>query len=354
MNIQDFCSRFSSVSVIPAEQICDQWEKEKQIDDFLGMEVFAGNVVADLLIGDGILDQISPQLRDGFAQLMKEKADSYDEIRQILLYKIGKGDASLLGIVNKIKGQIGENQFIKECAHNGIHAHLADLGNQEAWDVAVEKGNGITQYVQVKMYGDSSNVFNKIREVQEKLDAGTIFGQDGETIHSIDFAVPKDIADEVRHKVIESGININILPIEMSADEAASIVQTGIENIGPESFEHFFGELLGSGLTTTALHAIVNGFLVYKGSKDMSAFWGDTLKSSAISLTGLTAGMGAEAVLNNIVLLGGFPKFALVFAASFTTRAIAKRLLKRNDMVLWIKTENRKLCSIIDSLNAVV
>ena len=352
MNIQDFHSRFSRDTLTPAEQVCDHWEKEKQVDDFLGTEVFAGAVVADLLTGDGMLDQISTQLREGFSQLMGSKADSYNEIRQILLDKISGGDASVLGLVNKIKGQLGENQFLRECAHNGIHAHLAELGNQEAWDVAVDKGNGVTQYVQVKMYSDPGRVVEKIRDVQGKLENGSVMGQAGEAVHTIDFAVPEDIADEVHRRVAEAGLDVNILPIEMSADDAASVVQGGIDNVGPECLEHFFGELLGSALTTTALHAITNGFLVYKGAKDASAFWGDTLRSSSVSLTGLTAGMTAEAILHKVAWLGGFPTFALVFATSFTTRAIAKRLLKRGDLVKWLRAENRNLDVTIYGLNA--
>ena len=47
-------------------------------------------VVGYVLCGDGLEDQVSPDLLKACSSLMKEKADSFDEVRQILLEKLEK------------------------------------------------------------------------------------------------------------------------------------------------------------------------------------------------------------------------------------------------------------------------
>ncbi len=352
MNIQEFADRYASENHVPAEDICDRWEKEKQVHDFLGLEVSTGVVVADLLHGDGMLDQISPELREGFQELMGEKADSYHEIHQIILEKLERGDRSVLGLVNKIKGQIGENFFQEQCNAADIHAQLAPLGNQPGWDLSVANTDGTTEYIQVKMYSNAGGVLKHMEKVQAKLDAGEITGLNGEVVTDIDFAVSSNIADEVSAKAQELGLDIDVIPVEMTADEAANVVQDGVDNLGPDALENFFGELFGAAVTTTALHAMVNGFLLYKGAKSSEEFWEDTITSSAVSLGGLTAGMGVEAALNQFAILGGPPTYALVFATAFSTRAILKRLVGRGDAVEWANGSNKQLAALTESVQA--
>ncbi|MGE4519928.1 MAG: hypothetical protein AB7E04_10530 [Desulfobacteraceae bacterium] len=353
MNIEDFYAKFKINSLCSIDSICELWEKEKEVHDFLGMEISSGVMVADLLIGDGSLDQVSPTLRVAFEGLMKEKADSYSKIHQILLEKLDLGDKSVWGMVNKIKGQIGEEIFKETCAKEGISATLASSGSQEGWDVAIDQGDGITQYVQVKMYSNPNKVIEKIKEVQEKVDAGIISGDDGAPVTSIDFAVPKDIALDVEAKLDELGINIKILPINSTADEVAGIVQEGFDNMGPEAMGNFFGELLGSTVSTAAIHAITNAFLVYKGSKASAAFISETIKSSSISAIGFASGMSVEMILNQIAWIGGPPTTVLVFATSFSTRAIAKRILKRGESTEWVMNTNNNLIKMTERIQAL-
>jgi hypothetical protein len=57
---------------------------------------------------------------------MKGKVNSYDDVRRILLEKLDKNEASVWGIISKIQGQIGENEFVR---HAGSYAHLAKSGS---------------------------------------------------------------------------------------------------------------------------------------------------------------------------------------------------------------------------------
>jgi hypothetical protein len=114
----------------------------------------------------------------------------------------------------------------------------------------------------------------------------------------------------------------------------------------PEAMEHLFSELLADTVTATALHAITNAFLIYKGSKASETFLSETIKSSTISTTGIAAGMSMEMLLNQVAWAGGPPTYALVFVTSFSTRAIAKRLFNRADSITWVLNSNAHLESL--------
>ncbi len=191
-------------------------------------------------------------LRDAFANLMHDKANSYGQMRQILLDHIRAGDGGFMalddprvvGFISKLKGQIGENVFTY---HVGGAAALAESGSQEAWDVAVRQANGAFEYVQVKLYASPSDVVRQMLKVQDKIVNGCIHGCAGETVRQIDFAVPADIADRVN--VLKDHFpqldSLHVLTIPINADHAASIVKEGMNNVGPEQLSHFFHELLG-------------------------------------------------------------------------------------------------------------
>lgn len=353
MNIHEFQKRFQSDQLVPAEKLCDRWERQKELDDFLGMEIASGYMAADLLNGDGSLDQISPELREGFAALMGDKADSYHEIRQQLFEKLERGDRSVLGTVNKIKGQVGENRFLNTCASNDIPAKLAESGSQPGWDIAVDQPDGTTQYVQVKMYDKPGPLVSKLEELQAKIDAGEIKGASGETVTDIDIAVSNNIdVDALNEKLAERGLNFDIIPMESSAEEVADVVHSGFDNVGPEALENFFGELFGAALTTTALHSLVGAFLVYKKAKTADQFLSGLAESSSVSLAGLSSGMGVELILNQVAWVGGVPTYAFVFVSSFTVRAVAKRMLKRGSSVAWLSGTNGDLDALILRLEA--
>jgi len=316
MNINEFCEQFGGDSR-SINEVMREWQLNEtevllrtlrdQHDQVIGSAVIAG----DALNGDGMLDQIPRELKDAFTNLMHEKADTYEEMRQILLRGIQDGDGGFLsfdndrvcGLINKLKGQIGENVFQH---HVGRAAELAHSGSQEAWDVAVKQADGAYEYVQVKLYADPNDVVKHMLKVQEKVANGWINGCAGETVHQIDFAVPADLAERVNelkehYPQLES---MHILPIPVDAHTAADVVKEGMSNIGPDQLSHFFNELLGGAVAAGSLHAVVNGFLWYKGSKEFSGAFADAAASTTISTAGIGLGLFAEAVSHTAMLSG--------------------------------------------------
>lgn len=320
MTIDEFCVQFgndaSSIDVIAQRWSVAEVDRllARLDQDFIGH----ATIVGDALHGDGIPDQIPRQLAEAFSALMKEKADTYRQMRQILAERIRDGDGDLLsfqnprvvGFVNKLKGQIGENEFQK---HAGVAARLASSGSQEGWDVVVSHAEGEHEYVQVKIYTNPGKVVQQIQKVQEKLDQGLIEGVDGETVEHISFAVPENIADEIRQRIADSFpelIDVKLRTIPLAASAAADLVEQGLNNVGPGELEHLFDELLGGAVTAGSLHAIVNGFLWYQGAKDFSEAFADTFANSSLSAAGIGLGLLAETLTSAVpvaavVALGG-------------------------------------------------
>lgn len=313
MTIDEFCARHGK-DPRNAGEVTRQWGVEQidrllqtleaQQDPWIGGAVIA----ADALNGDGLRDQIPTELRDAFAKLMRERADSYSEMRKILADKIRDTDGSFLslhdpqvrGFISKLKGQIGENIFQENA---GAVAHLAESGSQEGWDVMVDKGD-VHEYVQVKLYSDPAKVVERMREVQEKCDR--LAGWNGEAIDHVDFAVPESIADRVRE--LAGGYpeldGMRVLSIPISAMQAGDIVKEGLANVGPGEFAHFFDELLGGILAAGSLHALANAFLWYKGNKEFSAAFADATASTALSTSSIGLGLMAETLFDSVVVAG--------------------------------------------------
>ena len=341
--IEEFYERYSDGPTQSFRNICELWDKEEELDKLLHGAVVPGVVLGDLLVGDGLNDQISSELLDGFANLMGQKADSYDEVRRILREKLEDGDNAVFGLINKIKGQIGENEFTQEAQDAGLNARLAELGNQEAWDVAIDHADGTTQYVQVKMYSDAGGVLRHMQDVNNKLSGTEVILDGNRVVEAIDFAVPANIADEVRIQASELGIDAKVIDISMTADEAADVVQTGFNNVGHGVLTNLFGELFGASLATASLHGLANAFLVYKGAKTADRFLADTVEQTAVSTGAIAAGLSLELVLNQISMIGGPPTYALIICTSMATRGILKRVVRRQDYVSWLKVQNAHL-----------
>ncbi len=307
MKIQQFCIEYGA-EPRTIDQVLRQWYAQElevlvrtlrdQHDQLVGSAVIAG----DALHGDGMLDQIPKELKDAFVTLMRERADTYQEMHEILLRTIQADDGTflsfdddrVLGLINKLKGQIGENLFQEHVGHG---AQLATSVVQEGWDVCVPRSEGM-EYIQVKLYGDAHGVIRHMLDIQQKILAGAIKGVDHETpVDHIYFAVPQDIEGEVR-RLAENYAGLSEMvygqSVPIDAQSAADIVKEGMSNVGPEELSHFFHELLGGALTVVALHSAVNAFFWYKGLKDLTAALADTGKSSAISVVGLGAAFSTE------------------------------------------------------------
>lgn len=349
MNINQFFSHYNSENLINSKDIFERWDKEKRIDELLNTTITPGVLLCDLLIGDHALDQIKPELRDAFGSLMGAKADTYKEIREILYDKISIGDSSVQGMINKILGQIGENKFIRESELLGINARLADSGSQEGWDVVREYADGSSEYVQVKLYSEPYAVIEKIKEVNEKLELGSI-NDGGQVIDSINFAVPEDIYDEVANTVKEMGLNTKVYSISLTNDDGRDLAELGFgfSADATDGLANFFTEFLGTSLTASALYALANGFLWYKGSKNSEQFFKDTIGQSVISTGALAAGYSVEAILTELAMLGGVPSYVLVLGTTITTRAILNRIASRENYVEWLRIQNVKFNKLIE------
>lgn len=355
VTMDEFGWRHSDAANGSMEMLAERWERESQLDQLLNTSVGGGVTLGDLMIGDGLRDQVSPELFDAFHALMGEKIQSYDHVRQILLDRLEDGPASVFGMINKIKGQVGENWFIEQSQALGLEARLAESGSQEAWDVAIDRADSATQYVQVKIYQDPAGIVDHIEKVQAKLHLSGQITDGDRAIEAIDFAIPANTVESVRERLEELGLEeVTLISMEGSAGEAGEVVQAGFDQVGPEALEHLFGQLLGAGISAAALHGLVNGFLIYRGSKDAANFLGDTASQTGLTLSGIAAGMSVEAVLSKMAFIGGVPTYVLVLSTSITTRAVLQRVLSRRGYVEWLAEQNRSIALRFDDRQRLV
>lgn len=290
MGIKEFQKKYSANHTI--DFISRKWKEEKLADDFLGSKIMGGVLVSDFLLssGDALshVDFLSDDVKDAFLELMKGKVDSYSELRNLVIEKLDKGEKSLNGLINKIQGQYGENEFVKSI---GGAAELAPP-NQEGWDVKILRDGG-DEHIQVKVYQDSSGVLEHIKKVNEKVLEGKL----GD-VEQINFAVNSDIYDEVQQKVSELGLSNKIYDIGITRDTVRENLESAMENIGEVSFlDNFFSDLLGTSCTAAAIHAAANAFLVWKCSKEKSKALEDTIYSTALSSSGIAASLATRTVL---------------------------------------------------------
>lgn len=312
MKIDEFCAQFGEHQR-SIDAVLRDWQLAELADSLDTLQSRCDGavdstavIVGDALHGDGMLDQIPPELRDAVAGLMGEKSVAYDEVRQFLHERCANLDhGSLAGFTNYVKGRIGENLF---CEHVGHGAKLADSVIQEGWDASIAHPDG-WQYIQIKLYSDPHGIVRHMHRVHEKVLAGSIKGVDHITpVDHIYFAVPADIHDDVReiiadrHPELLSMLYDKSIPID--AQSAADIVSEGIGNVGPDQLSHFFHELLGGAIAAGSLHAIVNGFLWYKGAKEFSGAVADAAASTAISTSGIAVGLAAELLCHSAALSG--------------------------------------------------
>ena len=351
MTSREFVDRYGPAQPGTAAETVDRWAREREADRLLNEPIAGAVVLGDLLVGDGALDQIPPDLRRAFEDLMGDKARTYDDVRALIVEKLGQGDRAMVGFVSKIQGQVGENVFLDAIREAGGSASLATSGNQEGWDIVVKQSDGTAQYIQVKVYRSPYGVTKHLEEVKAKIEARALV--DGDTvIESIDFAVSSDIYETVRAEATAMGYPGEILSMDVTRDEVRGVVLDGVHNVGPEAVEHFLGELVGGVAIAGVLHAAANGFLVYKGAKSAEAFWADTTEGTMISGTAIGAGLGTEALLHKVAFIGGLPAYALVFATSVTTRGVLSRVMRRGDYASWLAAkaeESRALVALVAS-----
>lgn len=341
MKITEFCELYENEFTSKIALIAERWEEQKNKNDFLGTPLMGAVTLVDALDGDGLNDQISKEVFDGFKNLMKEKADSNDEIRQ--LFKEYMSDkSSFFGIVNKIKGQIGENQFIEAAKKLGENAQLAPLGNQEGWDVLIKSGD---EYIQVKMYQDASSIIEKMVEVNEKLENGEIQGIGGELVKHISFAVPKDLRDEIIRKIKENGnldfVEIHPIAIGNAKDVHEALVSAADLSINLQQW------LIGvsiMGLLTCALNAL--------SGRRINEVVEQTFNSTALSAAGSLTSHSVELVLHSLSKTV-VPVCLVTVPVGMFTREILKRIISaRKELASWLETSNERIQQQINALIA--
>ncbi len=344
VNIKKFMDMHELMTMAKAFK---RWMLEIEIRAFLNYSIGGGVVIGDLLIGGGVRGKISPELVAGFQNLMGDEADSISELESILLEKLVAGDKSVLGMINKIKGQIGEDHLISAARDMGLDARLAESGSQEGWDIAV--GDGVDhakQYIQVKAYESADAVIHHMREVADKVNAGAI--TDGDTVvRAIDFAVPHDIYDEVVQKAVGLGSSANIIPLDLTAAEAGEIVQQGFDAVGRSSFDEILSRLaIGSG-TAVALHAVMTAYLMRKRSEESRSFLKDVSTQGVISSGGIATALLTETTLKVLgFATGSIPAIGAIVLTSMAARGVFRRILSREHYAEWLirQTEHiRKL-----------
>lgn len=297
MNIAEFASKYSHEAK-PINSILRKWTGEKIVCVFLKSKVNGipiGQILTDF-IEDGNNGRfryfIPKEVKSAFTELMGEKADSYFEVKQILIEKYLKGDHSFEGLVSTIQGKLGELVF-KESI--GKAARLAENPSQVGWDIVVNETT-TPQFIQVKIYDDVDRVVQKIKEVNEKIQAGLITDENGELVESIDFAVNSDVYSEVCERTEALGLNCKIMDIGASREEIRNYIYEANEDIS-NPLGHFFSELCPEIDLFMACKA-AQAFLLWKQASSASEFI-TGLCNSTLPLAGRIA---AKKVVENIAI----------------------------------------------------
>lgn len=271
MNIDSFMTHpiYGRLSNRKIEDVIKKWNEDLtgvNDGDITGTATMVAALGLDAAVGDGLLNQVSPDLLNSMTNLMGEKSDTYEEARQLIAQKIANGDKSFAGFVNKIKGQLGEDQFVAE---NSDYV-LAISKSQEGVDAIRGLGTDFVEAVQVKMYKNANDVIHHMQVVQQKINNGLTV--QGETIDKLSFAVPYDIAEEVRLKAAMHAdlLTIDIIPVGVTSKALAEVVVQDGYNIS-HPLIHIAGDAFSTIGLMVALDALTNTYLCVKGKKTFAA-----------------------------------------------------------------------------------
>ena len=168
----------------------------------------------------------------------------------------------------------------------------------------------------------------------------------------MEFAVNDEIFEELKAKAARIGSEINVTNIGVNRDEIRTNITDTI-NDHSSDLDNYFEDLLGGYVTGSIIHAGVNGYLLYKGSKSKEEALEDTIYSSLISAGGFTASVATEALFAEALALstlGGPIGVGLALGAGLSSRAILKRVSERRFFVNDLMEANRELNNIINLL----
>ncbi len=353
MSIRKFYDKYKNQTRNDIAKLARRWKAQQKADELLGTEIMTGVIVSDVLINGVSIDDLPTDLKESFTELMKGKADSYTELRELIIEKYDKTPKSIEGLMNKIQGQYGENIF-KENIGNG--AELAKNGSQEGWDIKVPR-NGFDEHIQVKVYKDSDSVIEQIKKVNEKIEAGQI-----KDVDQINFAVNSDIFLEVRERAEELDLQNKIYFFLQAEAGIRDTLEAGFEAIKNTSLlDNFFSEIFSLTTSSASIHAASNAFLVWKCSKEKSQAIEDTIYSSAISTGGIITSVGSRAIiteaaaLTELELIGtllGPVGLVTSIGVGYGTREYLKRLSQRRDLLSNLNIDLKYNEELIESIKA--
>ena len=130
-------------------------------DQCLDATVIGGYGVRDIIAGKVHESQISPLVIKAFHSHYPHAGDFVDFVRD------HKGDASLLGFINGIKGKAFELEYLDYLNHGhlpaGAVAELATSPTQEGWDIAIRDSTGhVIEHLQLKATESMSYIADAI------------------------------------------------------------------------------------------------------------------------------------------------------------------------------------------------
>lgn len=304
----------------PIDEVIAQWDTEgKGIrDDATGMATMLTVLGLDAAMGDGLLNQIPPELQGAMEHLMEAKADTYEEARHLIEESLGKGNSSFSGFVNKVKGQIGEDRFVAEYPDYT----LATSHSQEAIDAIKRLADGSIEATQVKMYSNADAVIHHMQIVQQKVANGLLV--EGDHISKLNFAVPENIAEEVRSKMSNYPqlANIEILPIHSTAAEVGNVVREAADHID-NAVNHLANDVLESIAFMAALDALTNAYLFAKGRKSVADIVQEAAIKTPIGAMAITTSKSVALALSKAGLATNPIVIPLLTAVA--TRQLARR-----------------------------
>lgn len=137
------------------------FNRDLTADECLDAAVIGGYGVRDILAGKVHESQISPLVIKAFHSQYPHTGEFVEFVRN------HSGDASLLGIVNGIKGKAFELEYLNYLNHGhlpaGAVAELAHSPTQEGWDIAIRDAHGhIIEHLQLKATESMSYIADAI------------------------------------------------------------------------------------------------------------------------------------------------------------------------------------------------
>lgn len=336
--------------------ILERWDNEQDkkisIDDFLDKairaqrkeELLETTIVGSYTLIDALDGQVKdPKIAEAVKETLKElspgKFANETAMQEYFKGMIERGDKSVEGVINKLKGTLGELEFKHHLGDDIVR--LSNSGSQKGWDLAINR-DGVEEYVQVKMYNNAVGVIDKMEEVAEQLKNGEILNDTGEVIEKIDFAVGNDVYQDLKNLDVESRFGVKLYEVPISSEEAAAPIAKDISDL--TGWNEFFDQL-GLPVTAIAITGLRNAFLVAFGDKGKKEALANTAKQAVLAYVAVVGSHIGEAIA-----LGLCPPLVPVAAigGALWTRAVVKGMGHRFTLAELIEADNARLKNHIE------